>query len=137
VLKQQKTFEPLVWNDYLALAAEDHCNDQGPKGVTGHGGTDGSSPFDRMNRYGSWGGSAAENLAYGKSDGEGFMLQLYIDDGVPDRGHRKAILNPNLKMVGMHHCDHKGYGGMLAVAYAVSFTPSTFGKQELDARALI
>lgn len=55
----------LKWNDYLALAAQDHCRDQGPRGITGHGGTDGSSPFSRIKRYGEWGGSAAENIAYG------------------------------------------------------------------------
>jgi len=64
------------------------------------------------------------------------MLQLYIDDGVKDRGHRHAMLNPDLKLVGMHHCKHRAYGGMLAVAYAVSFTPSRFGERQLDARAI-
>jgi len=136
VLAGQGSFAPLEWNDYLALAAEDHCDDQGPRGATGHYGSDRSSPFDRISRYGTWGGSAAENLAYGGSDGGGFMLQLYIDDGVADRGHRHAMLNPALKLVGMHHCQHRGYGGMLAVAYAVSFTPSAHGERQLDARAL-
>ena len=82
----------------------------GPKGLTGHSGTDGSSPFDRMNRYGKWGGTAGENIAYGDSNGKEYMVQLYIDDGVANRGHRVNILTPGFKLTGRAVCSHKGYG---------------------------
>ena len=62
----QKSFPKLIWNDYLALAAEDHCNQMGPLGLTGHDGTDGSKAWDRMKRYGNWGGAVGENIAYGE-----------------------------------------------------------------------
>jgi len=52
VLNQQPSLSAFQWNDYLALAAEDHCNDTGGRGLTGHTGTDGSRPSQRANRYG-------------------------------------------------------------------------------------
>lgn len=63
-----KTAEPvseLEWRSGMARACEDHVNDTGAQGLTGHTGTDGSSPYERMNRYGMWGTYAAENISYG------------------------------------------------------------------------
>jgi uncharacterized protein YkwD len=109
-LGRQGTLAPLKWNDYLALACEDHCNDTGPKGKTGHTGSNGSQPWDRMNRYGKWGGTVGENIAYGNSDGKAFLVQLYIDDGTKNRGHRVNITKAAFKETGMAVCKHKLYG---------------------------
>ena len=49
----------------MAKACQDHCKDTGEIGTTGHFGSDLSTPFSRMNRYGSWAGGAAENISYG------------------------------------------------------------------------
>merc|ERR1712139_338463 len=116
-LKNQDKVPSLEWNDYLALAAEDHCNDQGPRGTTGHNGSDGSRPWDRINKYGRWGGTVSENLAYGRSSGDEYML------------------HPELKLTGMAYCEHASYGGMMAVAYAKSFTPNSFGRAQAISRA--
>jgi len=63
------------------------------------------------------------------------MVQLYIDDGVENRGHRINMLNPELKLTGMAYCEHASYGGMMAVAYAKSFTPNSFGRAQAISRA--
>jgi len=89
-----------------------------------------------MTRYGSWGGSVAENLAYSRSTGGEMMVQLYIDDGVPSRGHRVNIVNPALKLTGMAYCDHARYGNMIAVVYAGTFTPNQHGISELKRRGI-
>jgi len=44
-ITKAKPLKELNWSDGLALAAHDHCNDSGPKGRTGHYGSDGSDPF--------------------------------------------------------------------------------------------
>jgi hypothetical protein len=49
-------------------ACRDHGESQAPTGATGHTGPDGSSPFDRMERYGHVVAPAGENLAWGSFD---------------------------------------------------------------------
>lgn len=72
----------------MTKAAADHTKDMGFAGKTGHVGTDGSNVFFRIKRYGKWKGGCGENLAYGPKTGKGVLLNLLIDDGVPDRSHR-------------------------------------------------
>jgi len=50
-LKTAKPVNPLEWNPDLRKAAKDHVMDHAKGGETGHQGSDGSSPFDRMKRY--------------------------------------------------------------------------------------
>ncbi len=40
-----------------------------------------------------------ENLSLGHKEIKNAILDLLIDEGIPDRGHRKNLLNPNLKQV--------------------------------------
>ena len=65
-LYTQQPVEPLEWQHDLMYACEDHVDDTGPLGITGHSGTDGSSPFDRMERYVQLEGTSGENIAYGE-----------------------------------------------------------------------
>jgi uncharacterized protein YkwD len=54
----------LEWSEGLNLAAKDHCDDLGNKGLFGHYGTDESSPYDRISKYGRPGWWRGENLIY-------------------------------------------------------------------------
>jgi len=53
----------------MDLACADHVLDSEENDLVGHTGSDGSDPFDRMNRYGTWGVTAGENIAYGSDTG--------------------------------------------------------------------
>lgn len=64
------------------------------------------------------------------------MLRLYIDDGVPDRGHRTTMLSDRQRLVGLAACAHARYGAELVAAYAGGFTPSPAGDAALAARAI-
>ena len=120
-LKRQKPISPLKPSRGLTFAARDHARDQGYRGSVGHNGSDGSSPFDRMNRYGQWKITAGENISYGEYTGEGVIRQLIVDDGVPNRGHRKNIYNAAFKRVGIACGYHKVYRYMCVMDFAGDF----------------
>jgi len=120
-LEKQKPIEALAASRGLCRAAADHARDQGPRGATGHNGSDGSDPFDRMERYGSWERTAGENIAYGRDDARGIVIQLIVDDGVRSRGHRANIFNPDFKVVGVAVGPHKVYGFVCVQDFAGGF----------------
>lgn len=49
----------------LNRAAARHANDIGPKGVTGHNGSDGSTMGQRIESEGRWNGHIGENINFG------------------------------------------------------------------------
>lgn len=110
-LRDQPPLEPVEASLALTLAARDHVRDQGPRGVTGHDGSDGSRPVERVNRYGV-GSFVGENIAYGYSTGRDIVMQLLIDDGVPSRGHRTNLLNPRYRQVGVAIGPHASFKSM-------------------------
>lgn len=89
----------------LARAAADHAGEQGRTGEVAHLGADGSSPSDRMRRYGRW-SATGEAIAYGPDRAEDVILQLIVDDGVADRGHRRILFNPAYALVGAACAPH-------------------------------
>jgi uncharacterized protein YkwD len=48
----------------------------------------------RVEKYGSWSGSIAENIDMGNSNSVDIVIALIVDDGVPTRGHRNNIFDP-------------------------------------------
>lgn|GEM_PF-5613146 len=105
----------------MSLAARDHVVDQQKSGQTGHTGGDGSEPFERLERYGVWDGISGENIAYGDESARMIVMQLIIDDGVPSRGHRENIYNPEFRVAGTAIGTHPVYRTMCVITFARKF----------------
>lgn len=114
---------PLTVSDTLAQAAREHVDLQGPTGEVGHKGPDGSRPVDRIERHGTYGTLCGEIINYGPEKPRITVIQLVVDDGVPNRGHRKAIFNPEYTLAGPAMGPHKTYGSMTVVTLADRYTP--------------
>jgi hypothetical protein len=106
----------------MSLGAHDLVADHGPKGRTGHVGSDGSQSWDRVTRYGEWDAAVAENIAYGYETARELVIQLLVDDGVPDRVHRVNILDPVFRVVGVACGPHETYKVFCVVTYAGGYT---------------
>ncbi|MBA3316782.1 MAG: CAP domain-containing protein [Gemmatimonadales bacterium] len=120
-LKARRPTGPLRWSKGLAAAAADHVRDQGPVGGMEHRGTDKSDPGRRSNRHGRWIRGVAENIAYGENAGREVVIQLLVDDGVPDRGHRDNLLDPGWGAAGVACGPHRQYRQMCVMDYAVKY----------------
>ncbi len=120
-LKARRPAPPLRWSEGLAAAAADHVRDQGPIGGLEHEGTDHSDPARRASRYGRWILGIAENIAYGDNPAREVVVQLLVDDGVPDRGHRDNILHPEWGVGGVACGPHSLYQQMCVMDYATRY----------------
>jgi len=120
-LKARRPLAPLRWSKGLTAAATDHVRDQGPIGGLEHRGTDDSDPAVRANRHGRWIHGVAENIAYGENPARGVVIQLLVDDGVPDRGHRDNILDPAWGAAGVACGPHQRYRQMCVMDYAANY----------------
>jgi uncharacterized protein YkwD len=120
-LRAREPLPPLRWSKGLAGAAADHVRDQGPVGGLEHRGTDGSSPARRAERRGRWIAAMAENIAFGDNPARQVVIQLLVDDGVPDRGHRTNILDPRWGAEGVACGPHREYRQMCVSQYAVRY----------------
>merc|ERR1711990_1274330 len=93
----------------------------GPLGKIGHYGPNGKSMSDRIEAEGEWMGHIGENMAYGSKDPKASMVQLLVDDGTPSRGHRKNLMSPNFKVVGIAMGTHSRYKYMTCQDFATGF----------------
>ena len=120
-LRAARAVGPLFATHGLALAADDHVLDEGPTGTVGHRGTDGSNSLHRIMRRGRSFGRSGEVIDYGWSTARDLVIDLLIDDGIRDRGHRHAILEPVYAQAGVACGDHKRFGVMCVVEMAERF----------------
>ena len=120
-LNSVKPLPPLAFSNGLSMSAMAHVADQGAAGATGHNGSDHSSPWDRMARYGQKVGYVGENISYGVSNARQIVISLIVDAGVSGRGHRKNLFMKNFGVVGIACGSHAHYGTMCVMDFASQF----------------
>jgi len=122
VLQNTSPLPQLSASAGMALGAADHSSDLGTKNATGHYGSDGSDPFTRINRYGEWQNTAGENISYGAPTiAEWHVIQLLIDDGVANRGHREVLLREDYGATGAACETHAAYRIVCVMTYAGAY----------------
>jgi len=90
--------QELKHNPLLQSAAADHYTDIAKAGLTSHKSSDGKTTYkERIERYAVWGGSIFEAILYGpeKPNPRDVVLAWVIDDGFPERTHRKNLFCPD------------------------------------------
>jgi uncharacterized protein YkwD len=119
VLRATKRLAPLRLSRGMSAGAADHVRDQGPRGGMGHTGRDNSAPGSRVNRYGRWFGVISENIQYGRAaSAHEVIADLFIDDGVSGRGHRRNALDADVRVAGVSCGPHATYGQMCVIVHA-------------------
>lgn len=127
-LRAAKPIAPLEVSRGMCSGAGELVKDQNKSGSTGHKGADGSFCEQRVTRFGSWSGGIGENLSYGKYSARERVINLLVDDGVSNRGHRRRIFDPSFKVAGVACGDHPSMGSMCVITLAGGFSdkaPST------------
>ena len=117
-LRSQKPVFPLSPSKGMTLGAKDHIRDLRTSGASQHKGSGGSESWDRVNRYGTWQKIIGENISFGHNKARNIVMTLMIDDGVPNRGHRKNIFNPDFRLVGVACGDHPTYRTVCVITFA-------------------
>jgi uncharacterized protein YkwD len=112
---------PLRFNEGLARAARAHARYLGEHGLLSHQSADGRGPAARLDRMGRWQSLVAENISTGEEDPRMVVIQLLVDDGVPSRGHRRNLFNPDLHQAGAGVAPHREYRTVCVIDYADGF----------------
>jgi uncharacterized protein YkwD len=116
-LERQAPLPALSRGDLLVLAAQDHADDQGSFGGTGHVSRDGMSPGDRVRRRG---GDiyVGEGIWYGSGDAGVVVRSLIVDDGVRSRGHRALLFQSDFRFAGVGCGAHRRFGNICVVDFS-------------------
>jgi uncharacterized protein YkwD len=102
----------------LGASAAEHVLDTGPAGLVGHDSKNGGHFPARIKRHLTRYRQVGENIDYGSSTAREVVIQLLVDDGVPDRGHRRNILEPAFNAAGAACGPHQKYGIMCVIDFA-------------------
>ncbi len=111
----------LIISAGMSRGARDHVQEIGPAGAMGHRGLRGSWPTERVNRYGEWRHAMGEAISYGPNTALEVVMSLIVDDGVPDRAHRRSLLDPAFRVVGVACGPHARYEILCVLTFAGAY----------------
>lgn len=115
-LRNRRAVNTLMLSDMLSRAAADHVRAQGASGQTGHY-SDGKGPGQRVKAQGG-NVYVGEVIVYNYTSAQNAVQQLVIDDGVPDRGHRKQLFLAEYRYAGVACGSHRQWRNMCVIVLA-------------------
>jgi uncharacterized protein YkwD len=120
-LKSVAALPKLYTSRGLTLAARDHLADLLKTGKSGHVGSDKSSPDDRIRRRVNLFGDTAEIIKYYTRLPREIAVGIIVDDGNPNRGHRKTLFSSGFLQLGIASGESSGFGQMTVITFANNF----------------
>ena len=120
-LEGQRPLPPLSWSEGLARVAAELNREQGRTGAVGHA-SGRMEMRTRAERVGRWQSTIGENISYGPDDARRVVMQLIVDDGVPDRAHRTNIFAPDFRVAGIACGPHPAFETSCVIDFAGWFT---------------
>ncbi len=107
-LKRTGPLSTLQPAECIYRAAQKHGQEAVKIGDSDHRGQDGSWPWDRVRRECPNMQDGNENLVGGPDNIRRSMMLLLVDEGIPNRGHRKTLLNPKWRYVACYKSGQVG-----------------------------
>ena len=101
-LLKMPPLSPLRMTDDLNKMAKEYAIEMGKKGFTGHRSFTSRFKNNKI-KYDFTG----ENCSYGYNSALDIIMQLLIDKGIPDYGHRKNLLSNDFQYTGISIQPHK------------------------------
>lgn len=108
-LTEQDSMPPLEPQDDLFKEAIQHSKEMGRLGKKGHRSEDSKSFEERMEKFKNKYKIIRECNQYGYPDALSIVIDLLIDDDKESLNQRKALLNSELKYIGIGIRSHKKY----------------------------
>ena len=129
-LDAQAPLPALADSETLARAAFLLVGEQARTGEVGHVARGWGDLGARVRAAGGR-GDASETVAYGFGGAAAAVRQFIVDDGVPDRGHRRLVFSRAVRFAGVGCATHPAYRQACAISY--SATPDA-GPAQVAAR---
>ncbi len=101
-IRRQYGLTQLATNPALTMAARRHSQDMAMRGYFSHQSPEGSSVKERLLASGYPSQFVGENIAYGSPTSE-----QVVQNWMNSRGHRKNILNPSYRQIGVGFYHHR------------------------------
>ena len=117
----------LSFSNGLNKAAAQQLADLIENSSLDHAAKDGSNLGARLAKYGAVGSKSGENISMFAELPRNMVLFMLVDDGVKSRMHRKNLLSPNFKVVGISYGKGKTGEGLCVLDFADSFNESIRG----------
>jgi uncharacterized protein YkwD len=119
-LADLEALKPLAPDQGLSKAAAYHARQMGQRGKMSHYSQNGNNPIERTKRFIAGGTDFhSENIHYGDASARVLVVELLIDKGVRNRGHRKSMLAADAELLGVGIAPHEKYGSNCVMDFGV------------------